>query len=130
MFQHGASLKHSQLRIGCCARSRAKNRNILTTACIDQLHIKLWLFFIEFLTFRHQVSMTHQARIVIFAHATWVAIDYVFNTGTFLSNLKDLVDLFFIFGNDDFRTGIVNQISNFLVKRILIDTKDHCPQRM
>ncbi len=130
MFQHGASLKHSQLRIGCCARSRAKNRNILTTACIDQLHVKLWLFFIEFLTFRHQVNVAHQTWVVIFTHTTWVAIDNVLNTGAFLSDFEDLVDLLFIFGNYYFCTGIINQIGNFFVKGILIDAEDHRPQRV
>ena len=127
MFKHWPGLQHGQLRIGSRTRCRAENRYIFRFSMVDQLHIELGLLFVEFLSTGHQVKMAHQSGIFILAHTARIAVNDMLHTWTFFSDLKNLIDLLFILGDDDLGASIVDQVGNLLIERILVDAEYHCP---
>ncbi len=77
-----------------------------------------------------QFFEAHQPRIIILAHTTRVAVDNMLDAGALLGDLKNLVDLLLILGENHPSPGIIDQVGNLFVERILIDAKDHAADGM
>ena len=123
--QQGAGLKHGQLGIGRRPRGRAEDGDIASLPCRHQFLVKVGMLMGDGVAAAAEVVETHQAGIVVLAQAAGVAVDDVFDAGTALGQLQDLVDLLLILGDDDAGPGVVDEVGDLLVEGILIEAEDH-----
>ncbi len=130
VLEHRSALQHRQFRIGGGARGGAENGDILRPPGGDQFVVETGLLGIELVPQPHQLGVAEQPRVVVLAHAARIAVDDMLDAGALLGDLQHLVDLFLVLGDDDLRSGVVDQVGDLLVEGILVDAEDHRPQRV
>jgi len=78
----------------------------------------------------HQLLLADQPRIGVLTHAARIVVDDVPDAGAALGDLEDLVDLLLVLAHHQLHLGVVDQVLDLLVERILINAEAHRAQRV
>ncbi len=130
MRQHAAGSEHRELRMRGRARGGAEDRDIFAARGIDEIVVERGLACGAFAAARHELFGRHQARVIVFAHAARIGIDDVPQRRRAVGQAQQFVDLFFVFGKDEFCLAVVEKVGGFFVEHVAIEAEAQAANRM